>query len=191
MGVQNIKTDQELVSDAKKNKDDFAEIIRRYQSPLRRYVVRLGCRDSHEVDDVLQDIFIKVYVNLNEYDYDLKFSSWVYRITHNETISFFRKNNVRPMPVATEEELRLFENIADETDFTQSLDAKINSGILRSALMELEEQYRDVLVLRFFEEKNYSEISDILKIPVGTVGTLLNRGKKRLNDIFATKNINL
>ncbi|MHB8842307.1 MAG: RNA polymerase sigma factor [Candidatus Aquicultor sp.] len=191
MDKPNIKTDQELVLDTKKNKDSFVEIIRRYQSPLRRYVTRLGCRDVNDADDLLQDIFIKVYINLNDYDTDLKFSSWLYRIAHNEAISFYRKKRIRPMPVATEEETRLFENIADETDLIGFLDAKINGDILRRALTEIDEQYRDVLVLRFFEEKSYTEISDILKIPEGTVGTLLNRGKKRLNDILTTKNINL
>ncbi len=191
MAIPIDKTDQELVSNAKKNKDDFAEIIRRYQLPIRRYVVRLGCRDINDADDLLQDIFIKVYINLNDYDTDLKFSSWLYRIAHNEAISFYRKKRVRPAPVATEEETHLFENIANETNFTESLDIKINGDILRKALAELEEHYRDVLVLRFFEEKSYTEISDILKIPEGTVGTLLNRGKKLLNNILITKNINL
>lgn len=191
MNEPNKKTDQELVSDTKKNKDSFVEIIRHYESPVRRYVIRLGCRDPHDVDDIIQDIFIKVYVNINDYDADLKFSSWLYRIAHNEAISFYRKKSVRPLPVVTEEEIHLFENIADETNFTELLDSKINGGILSKALAELEEQYRDVLVLRFFEEKSYTEISDILKIPEGTVGTLLNRGKKLLNEILTAEKINL
>ncbi len=185
------KSDQELIIDAKKNKDDFVHIIRRYESPIRRYIMRLGCRDYHDINDLLQNIFIKVYANINEYDPDLKFSSWLYRIAHNETISFYRKKNIRPMPVATEEEVYLFENIIDETDFTEFIDTKINADILHAALDELEEQYRDVLVLRFFEEKSYAEISDILKIPEGTVATLLNRGKKRMNEILKVKNIKL
>lgn len=185
------KTDQELIEDTRTDRDAFAEIVRRYESPIRRYVTRLGCRDVNDADDLLQEIFIKVYINLNDYDTDLKFSSWLYRIAHNEAISFYRKKSVRPAPVATEEETRLFENIADETNFTESLDAKINGDILHKALAEMEGQYRDVLILRFFEEKSYTEISDILKIPEGTVGTLLNRGKKFLNEILTTKNINL
>jgi RNA polymerase sigma-70 factor (ECF subfamily) len=191
MSKQIIKTDQELVSDTKKDKNAFVEIVRRYESPIRRYIMRLGCRDTHDIDDVFQDVFIKVYINLNDYDPGLKFSSWLYRITHNETISFFRKKNIRPMPVATDEELYLFENLADETNFIESLNAKLNADIVRLALAELEEHYRDVIVLRFFEEKSYTEISDILKIPEGTVATLLNRGKKRLNEILTAQKINL
>lgn len=193
--MQNAETnkirDAELVRRTLKNADDFIEIVRCYQSPIRRYVIRLGCRDSNDADDLLQDIFLKVYINLNDYDSDLPFSSWLYRIAHNETISFFRKKNVRPVPVATEEDARLFENISDGTDFTESLDEKINANIIRGALAELEEQYRDVLVLKFLEEKSYTEISDILKIPMGTVGTLIHRGKKQLSDMLASKNIHL
>ena len=193
--MQNAETnkirDVELVQRTLKNADDFIEIVCCYQSPIRRYIIRLGCRDSNDADDLLQDIFLKVYINLNDYDSELPFSSWLYRIAHNETVSFFRKKSVRPISVATEEETHLFENIADETNFIESLDVKINGDILRKALTELEEQYRDVLVLRFFEEKSYNEISDILKIPMGTVGTLINRGKKQFKDILIQKNINL
>ncbi len=193
--MQNAETnkirDAELVSRTLKNTDDFIEIVRCYQAPIRRYVIRLGCRDSNDADDLLQDIFLKVYINLNEYDAVLAFSSWLYRIAHNETISFFRKKNVRPMPVTTEEELQLFENISDGIDFTKSLNSKINASLLHSALAELEEQYSDVLILKFLEEKSYAEISDILKIPMGTVATLINRGKKKLKDALVSKNITL
>ena len=183
--------DAELVRRTLKNPNDFVEIIQHYQLPIRRYVNRLGCRDSNDADDLLQEIFLKVYINLNDYDSELKFSSWIYRIAHNETVSSFRKKNVRPMPVSTEEETYLFENIPDEANFIESLDIEINRNILHRALAELDEQYRDVLVLRFFEEKSYTEISDILKIPEGTVGTLLNRGKKRLNEILGSKDISI
>ena len=150
--------DADFVRRTLKNPNDFVEIIQQYESPIRRYVNRLGCRDSNDTDDLLQDIFLKVYINLNEYDTGLKFSSWLYRIAHNETISFFRKKSVRPMPVATEEETYLFENIPDKTNFIESLDVKINEDILHRALAELDDQYRDVFVLRFFEEKSYTEI---------------------------------
>lgn len=183
--------DVELVQKTLKNADDFVEIVQHYQVPLRRYVTRLGCRDVHDVDDLLQEIFLKVYTNLNDYDADLPFSSWLYRVAHNETISFFRKKHVRPMTVATEEETNLFENVTDEIDFIESLDAKMSGEILHKALLGLEEQYRHVLLLRFFEEKSYHEISDILKIPIGTVGTLLNRGKERLRDTFVANKIHL
>ncbi len=183
----NKERDADLVARALNDKDAFAEIISSYELPLRRYLVRLGCRDTHDVEDLLQDIFLKVYVNLNEFEHDLQFSSWIYRIAHNETISFFRKKNIRPTTVTTEEDLQLFTNVADEEDFIQLLNDRMNLEIFRTALAQLEGQYRDVLVLRFLENKNYAEISDILKIPIGTVGTAINRGKKLLRDRVVSK----
>ena len=58
--------------------------------------MRLGIRNAEDREDTLQDIFIKIYKNLNGFDTNLSFSSWVYRIAHNEAISAYRKKNVRP-----------------------------------------------------------------------------------------------
>ena len=183
----NKKRDAELVVKSLNNKDAFAEIISCYELALRRYLVRLGCRDTHDIEDLLQEIFLKVYVNLNEFEPELQFSSWIYRIAHNEAVSFFRKKNIRPVTVTTEEDLQIFTNIADEGDFVQLLNDHMNVEIFRIALTQLEVQHRDVLVLRFLENKDYAEISDILKIPIGTVGTAINRGKKLLRDSIMAK----
>lgn len=184
-------TDQELVAQTLENPQGFSMIVERYQATLRRYVIRLGCRNQEDADDVLQDIFLKCYVNLNEYDQRLKFSSWIYRLAHNETVSFFRKKTIRPDIVQTEEELGLFEAISDKTDILESLNEQMNAYSVREALEEIDERYRDVLILRFLEEKSYEEISDILKIPGGTVATLISRGKEKLKSCMISKNIHL
>ncbi len=182
------KRDIELVARALKDANKFGDIVQYYEAPLGRYIRRLGCRENEDINDLLQNIFIKVYINLNDYDSSLKFSSWIYRVAHNETVSFFRKRNIRPSLITTEEGLNLLESIADTTDFLNTLNEKINADILSKALLKIEGKYRDVLVLHFFEEKDYGEISDILKIPIGTVGTFINRGKKRLRDAVFIKN---
>lgn len=183
----NSKTDQELVALALKDRHAFAAIVERYQTALKRYIARLGCRDQCDQDDILQEAFLKIYLNLNDYDPDLKFSSWIYRITHNEAVSFFRKKNISPKPVVTEEELFIFQNLADGADIIEMHNKKSEAEIVRQALSELEEQYRDAMMLKFIEEKSYNEISDILKMPIGTVGTLINRGKKQLRRILQNK----
>ncbi len=149
--------------------------------------MRLGCRSEHDADDILQELFIKCYVHLNEYDTSLKFSSWLYRIAHNETISFFRKKKSRPKVVEAEEDLKLFENIPDAENFIDELVKEADGKEMRDALDRVDEKYRAVLVLRFFEEKSYTEISDIMKIPEGTVATYINRGKRELKGILLQK----
>ena len=174
------ESDQRLVARTLENKQAFAAIVQRYEAPLLRYILRLGCRDSAAAQDLLQEIFIKAYLHLNDYDPSLQFSSWVYRIAHNEIVSFFRKEKSRPGVLSNEANLFLFENIADETGL-DVLESQMHSPQeIESAVERLEVKYRDVIVLKFFEEKSYEEISDILQIPEGTVATLINRAKKKL-----------
>ena len=86
------KSDAELVLLALKNQQFFEHLVHRYEKKLARYVRRFSGLDNESTEDVLQEVFIKIYVNLNDYDASYTFSSWAYRIAHNETINFLRKN---------------------------------------------------------------------------------------------------
>lgn len=173
--------DEEIVAKTLVDKQFFGEIVDRYEAKLKRYVARLGVRNPEDQLDVLQDVFLKVYKNLNAFDSSLQFSSWIYRITHNEAISWYRKKNVRPEGhlIADSEELIGFLSAKEDTQ-DQDFDKTVNATEVNAALLKIEAKYREVIILRFFEHKEYDEISDILKIPVGSVGTLLHRGKKQL-----------
>lgn len=174
-------TDTEIVAQTLQDKQFFGEIVDRYEAKLARYIARLGVRNPEDQLDVLQEIFLKVYKNLNGFDQSLQFSSWIYRIAHNEAISWYRKKNVRPEGhmIADSEELLGFLSAKEDTPDVD-FDKAVNAQQVNEALQKIEDKYRQVLILRFFEHKEYEEISDILKIPIGSVGTLLHRGKKQL-----------
>lgn len=183
-------TDVEIVAKSLADRSCFALIVERYEDKLMRYIRRLGVYTYEDRQDILQDIFIKVYKNLNGFDSGLSFSSWIYRIAHNETISWYRKQNVRPEGHLIDDIEELFLYIPDAgKSAEQLLDATIDATWLRQALSQLEVKYRDPLILRFFEDKEYDEISDILKIPIGTVGTLISRGKAKLQMILTQNQI--
>lgn len=174
-------TDEELVLLTLEDKNNFGALVERYQAKLGRYIARLGVHNPEDQSDVLQDIFLKTYRNLNGFDTSLQFSSWMYRIAHNEAISWYRKKNVRPeghMIADSEEMLSFLSGKSEAAD--ETFDMKINAKELNEALYRIDDKYKQVLILRFFEHKEYEEISDILKIPTGSVGTLLHRGKKQL-----------
>lgn len=174
-------SDEDIVSLVRDDAEYFGYLIDRYEAKLGRYLVRLGVRTPEDRQDVLQDTFIKVYKNINAFDTRLSFSSWIYRITHNEAVSWFRKHSVRPEAhVVGESDTILALMDGGQTDQEVQFDQTINAQQLEEALQQLEKKYCDVLILRYFEHKEYDEISDILKIPIGSVGTLLHRGKKRL-----------
>ncbi|MCA9357309.1 sigma-70 family RNA polymerase sigma factor [Candidatus Nomurabacteria bacterium] len=178
-------SDEELVKKTLEDKNFFGELVDRYEAKLTRYINRLGIRNPDDQLDVLQEIFLKTYRNLNAFDSSLKFSSWVYRIAHNEAISWYRKKNVRPEGhlIAESEEIISFLSAGEEVADV-AFDKSINASVVNEALAKIDDKYREVLILRFFEHKEYDEISDILKIPVGSVGTLIHRGKKQLANVL-------
>ena len=171
--------DRELIAAALRDRNAFALIVRRYEPPLSRYLRRL-LGGSQSIEDVLQEVFIKVYVNLNDYDRARPFSPWIYRIAHNEAVSFLRKRRAEPYVISGEEGMLLIERVMDGFKVQEELDRSRIGALIREAIRSLERRYRDAVVLRFLEEKSYEEISEILEIPMGTVATLINRGKKRL-----------
>jgi RNA polymerase sigma-70 factor (ECF subfamily) len=185
-------SDESVVKAALQDKEQFGVLMDRYEAPLRRYIARLGVRNPDDQLDVLQDIFLKVYRNLNGFDPKLKFSSWIYRIAHNEAISAYRKKNVRPEGhlVADSEEILTFVSGSLETADV-AFDKTINAEQVSKALLQLDKKYSEVLLLRFFEHKEYDEISDILQIPLGSVGTLIHRGKKQLTTVINTDQIRI
>lgn len=184
--LHDSKTDNELVKMAILNPESFLFLSKRYEDKLLRYIMRISKFDRSDAEDVLQDVFIKTYYNLNGFDSELKFSSWVYRIAHNEAISAIRKKAVRPTVYLEAEDMERFSDVFDMEKHT---DNSFDRKVIDEALSHLDEKYREVLVLRFLDEKDYIEIADILKKPVSTVGNLILRGKKLFKEEY-TKLIN-
>lgn len=171
------KTDEELVILVLENPDNFLYIMERYQASLLRFIRRIFGVSLADAEDVLQEVYIKVYKNLNSFDTSLKFSSWIYRITRNHVISENRKRKNHQEFLFDNEETSENKFIS-RIDLPKEIDNILNRGVIIKILTEMDEKYREVLVLRFLEEMDYQEIADVLKKPVGTIGTLINRAKK-------------
>lgn len=152
------------------DKEAYAEIIKRYQDKLFRYAVYITQNDS-KATDAVQEAFIKAYVNLNSFDIKRKFSSWIYRIVHNEAMNVLRKYHNKHAQLQENKDLDSGINIED--DFIR----KELQTHARECLEKLPVIYREPLVLYFIEGKTYEEISYVLRIAPGTVGTRINRAK--------------
>lgn len=179
----NKKTDEELAVMAEGNIAVFEELISRYEKKLMRYIARIANFSNEENEEVLQEIFIKVWKNINSFSSDLKFSSWIYRIAHNETISIYRKAKSRGISDQVELNDELF--LPSKIDFVKELDDKISSHNIQNVLLEMDTKSREILVLKFLEEQSYEEISDILKLPMGTIATRINRAKEKFRGILS------
>lgn len=185
------KTDEEIVKLALEDQNAFVYIVRRYKQKLLSYIKRISNVDIEEAEDVLQETFLKVYLNLNDFDQDLKFSSWIYRITHNQVISHYRKKQARPQRA----DVDLFDDrilsIASEFRVEKDLDQKILKDNIVKILDNLDIKFRDILVLKYLEEKDYQEISDIIKKPVGTVASRLSKAKQSFKKEMEKQNLKI
>lgn len=179
-------SDREVILSSLEDIAYFACLVIRYETRLLHYIQKISQSSQEEAEDILQEGFIKIWKNIRAYDTSLTLENWIFRIIHNETISYFRKKTSYAKDHVVDidnERIRSLlpgEEIGDfETDS--------GSKIIEEILPLLKPEYREVLVLKFFENKSYEEISDILKIPEGTVATRINRAKKSFRDLSEGK----
>ena len=136
--------------------------------------------DNEKAADVVQESFIKAYVNLNSFNSKKKFSSWIYRIVHNQAINLIDKRK---------REIPLLDNIDFDSgiNIEEEYKKKEIAKIVKECLNRMPVLYKEPLSLYFLEDKSYNEISDILRIPIGTVGTRINRAKVLMKKICLKK----
>lgn len=182
-------SDEELAKKSPHNMDFFAILFQRYEKKLLMYILRISSFSGEEAEEVLQESFVKAWKNINGFDDDFKFSSWIYRIVHNTTVSEWRKTQSKGKENMHKVDEEIFQNIPSELDIEKNFSKSCDSADIKKVISAMPEKYREILVLRFFEELSYSEISDILKKTTGTVSTLVNRAKKSFVKTAQAQNI--
>ena len=182
-------SDNELVKIIrKKDAERYAELIERYRGKLFAYLYCLvGQKD--EVEDLLQNVFIKVYKNLARFDQARKFSSWIYRIAHNEAVNHIKRKYLKKFVswediVTTKDQLEMssLEDNASEEWIKKERVKEVHDIVDRLPI-----KYKQVLILRYFSGKSYKEMAEIIGKPVNTVGTLINRAKEQLLGVIKTE----
>jgi len=178
-------TDEELAKKIQLGEADyFAELMERYEPKMKRYLTRL-MRNGDDARDVAQDVFIKVYRNIQSFDVKQRFSPWIYRIAHNEAVNSLKRRVREPLNFFDPEVLWPHP-VADDDPQEEAEQEELKEA-LKVCLDDLDEKYREVLMLRYMEDLDYKDIAEIMKIPVVTVGVRLNRGKERLKKIYEDK----
>jgi len=197
MDINNLdkKKDEEIIEMVLKNPDFYAEIISRYQDKINRYICRISAIAKDDVEDLVQDVFLSAYENLNSFDPDLSFSSWIYRIAHNKTINFWKKHEREFGNISVEDNAFIVDSIFFESSVDLDIEKIENKSQVQKVLQRMSVKYREVLILKFLEHKDYKEMSDILQKPMGSIATLVNRAKKqfkkemeKMEDEFYKKN---
>jgi RNA polymerase sigma-70 factor (ECF subfamily) len=157
----------------------FGLVMERYEAKLMRYASFL-LKDYDIASDVVQETFIKVYVNLRSFNLSKPFSPWIYRILHNGAMNAIKSGKkICSLGVIDE----IGDSFIEKFDTDKVIDKKMLDKKVRFCLGKISIKYQEVLGLSFFENLKYEEISDILHIPTSTVGVRIRRAKEALKKI--------
>jgi len=175
------QTDEQLALSVQEGKSEkFSELVGRYEQKMSRYAHKFLFAGD-EVKDVVQEVFLKAYINIRSFDATRRFSPWLYRIAHNELINSIKKKS--RLPTFTFDLDALFPHLAAKETVEGELERKEAVDLLNRSIDKLSAKYKEVLVLYYLEEIDYKEIAEILQIPMSTVGVRLQRGRALLKKI--------
>lgn len=163
--------------------DAYAEIMNRYESKLHRYATYL-MHDPMTAHDIVQDTFIKTYQNLQGFNPKYKFSSWIYRIAHNESMNALKRNKH-----VTDDDINNIPELSYDPRIDEIIDKNILKENVHKCLASLDSKYREVVQLVYLEDMKYEDVSDVLHIPTSTVGVRLSRAKDKLREICKKKGV--
>jgi len=137
------------------------------------------CGSSDDASDLTQEIFIKIYKNIDRFDDNLNIASWIMRISKNHCIDYWRKNKKNNLRVELEDNLARDDH-SPEDDLIKSGDLYR----LREMMLRLNPDVRALLILRDIQNHSYQEIADSLDIPLGTVKSKINRARIQLAKLY-------
>jgi len=169
-------SDEEIVEKTRSLDQEFyAVLMKRYQGKLLRYAINL-IKDEDKAADVVQESFIKAFINLKGFDVKKKFSSWIYRIVHNEAMNIVKKH---------QREIKIPEGIdfKSEEYIEKNFEQKEIVARVKKCLRKMPLLYSEPLTLYYIDEKSYKDISYILRIPMGTVATRISQAKILMKNI--------
>ncbi|MCX6790454.1 MAG: RNA polymerase sigma factor [Candidatus Kaiserbacteria bacterium] len=179
------KTDEELATLVQGNNEGaFGVLMNRYQPKLLRYG-RKFLRDSAPIEDVVQEVFIKAYQNIQSFDTSRSFSPWIYRIAHNLFANSLRYTSRHPLTFV---DLDMFSaHTAYEIDPGEEEEREQMKELLTQGLESLTPLYQEVIILYYLEDLSYQDIAEILRVPLGTVGIRLHRAREALKKYVERK----
>jgi len=163
------------------NKAAFRKLIEQNQRLVSHIIFRM-VGDRQDREDLCQEVFVRVYRNLPNFRREAKLSTWIARIAYNIGLSFVEKKNI---PLVDETALE-YEDIDSDIPLVATPDViteqKVISGLVRNEINRLPVYYKTALTLYHLDGMSYNEITDIMKVPEGTIKSYIFRGRKLLKE---------
>ncbi|WHX25391.1 RNA polymerase sigma factor SigW [Virgibacillus halodenitrificans] len=172
-----------IIEVKKGDQSAFEDVVNYFQHKIYQHCLRM-LGNAHEAEDIAQEAFIRAYINIESFDEQRKFSTWLYRIATNLTIDRIRKRKpdfYLDSKIKGTDGLDMYSQLPDQGKLpgeeVESLELK---RYIHHEISELPPKYRSVITLRYLEEFSLQEISEILDIPLGTVKTRIHRAREAL-----------
>jgi RNA polymerase sigma-70 factor (ECF subfamily) len=182
-----VPTDEQLARKVQAgDAASFGILMERYEVKLLRYG-RKFISEQEDITDIVQEVFISAYRNMQSFDASQKFSPWIYRIAHNRFVNALRKTSRAPFFSIDFDSL--ISHPAAPEDTKSHAEEKEMKALVEKGLEKLPQKYREILILYYLEELSYKEIADVLQVPTGTVGIRLLRAKEALSKVYEKMNL--
>ncbi|MDR0824764.1 MAG: RNA polymerase sigma factor [Prevotella sp.] len=171
----------EKLQNPKTQKAAFSDLVKEYSEPLYWQIRKIAL--SHDdTNDILQNTFIKVWTNIDNFRGDSKLSTWLYRIAVNEAITFLNRQRAQNNVSVDDADSFLFGHLEGDPYFDGD-EAQLK---LQKAILTLPEKQRIVFNMKYFDEMKYEDISDILETSVGALKASYHHAVKKIEEFLLT-----
>jgi len=177
MEVEEEKELIERLCSVKHTDAAFKELVDCYKERLYWHI-RYILKNHEDTDDVLQNVFIKIYKNIRKFKGDSRLYSWMYRIARNESLTFLKKRS--KMLKITSEELQ--DHIVNNLESDVYFEADKIQMKLQKAINTLPEKQREVFQLRYYEEMKYQDMAELLGTTEGALKSNYHHASKKVED---------
>jgi RNA polymerase sigma-70 factor (ECF subfamily) len=179
-------SETEIIELCKKgDRDAFNMLVEKYQTQVINIAYSM-LSNREDALDAAQEVFVKIYKNIGGFKGNSSLSTWIYRIVSNVCNDILRKRrkNTNVISISTsaqeDDENKDFDITDTNPTPEELLELSEQQRVVRTAISELSDEYREIVTLCDIEQLSYDEISQILKCPVGTVKSRLNRARSAL-----------
>lgn len=160
-------------------------LVERYHAPLLRYLLHMSHENRQLAEDLVQETFLRLLANIAQYRYPRPFRPWLYTIAHNLLRDHFKRADTQRTGTMPDDELDQWQSKLPEPDTAVATQETEQQIII--AIQQLPQHQKETILLRYVEDLSLREISDVLKIPLGTVKSRLSLGLKQLRAIMQGK----
>jgi RNA polymerase sigma-70 factor, ECF subfamily len=156
----------------------FSDLYKNYARMIRSVLYKFV--QPEEIDDLVQDAFIKIWNGLPRFKQNCKLKTWVYRVTYNMALDHVRKKKLKTADV----DLQRISSGSEENEI-------LKKDLVQKSLTQLSEEHRAVLVLHSMEGLSVEEVADVLDVPSGTVKSRLHHARNKMHDVLTASGVRL